>query len=128
MKRSVMQSNEQKGYEMGIHHTYRKLWSYRSVVDEIDFLLDNRGVDIDYEMGGEIVEMLSSNYIILEKKEPYKPTFLWRLTLVPFILFVVLMWVITPFKWLITGTSSFDIYSKKFIWYRKWCQRIGQDI
>ena len=113
---------------MGIHHTYRKLWSYRTVVDEIDFLLDNRGIDIDYEMGDEIVEMLGSNYIILEKKDPYKPTFLWRLTLVPFIFFVICMLVVTPFKWLFTGTSSFDIYSKKFTWYRKWCHRIGQDL
>lgn len=49
----------------------------------------------------------------------------WRLTVIFFILFILLLWITMPIKWMLTGHGRYGQKSIALKVYRFWGKRIG---
>lgn len=54
--------------------------------------------------------------------KPVETTFLWRLSAIPLFLVFLLLAVSGPIKFILTGSSKYDI--QKFGWVRDWASKI----
>lgn len=76
----------------------------------------------------EKLSMLCDNfypYYIFKKKDRIKTTFLWRLTIPFYIIYCLLAFLISPIKWIITGSGTENHRSIIYKIYRKWSEKIN---
>ncbi len=86
------------------------------VSDEIKRIMDKK---ISEYQEQEIKKLLNKKYVIFERpKKDMKNGVLWRLSIIPLFLIIVLIALIMPVKWLITGELYYSPESKfmKMLW------------
>lgn len=93
-----------------------KAWSYeiREVIEK------NKPVS-----AYETAELINQKFTVLKfsKKKEQNP--LWRLTILFYFLFFVLIIFTFPFKYLLTGTAQYEFNSTLGKFYRAWQVKLG---
>jgi len=94
----------------------KKAWQ-----SEIATALKNEGID----QAAKVAKILDERFTVLSFKPKEKQNPLWRLTILFFFLFFILVIVSFPFKYLITGVAQYRYESKVGKLYRNWMVKLG---
>lgn len=98
---------------LGFNH--RKLYGYE-VIDLIDNVFKSRGTELNTyqkevlrgEWSGEYGRLPFDAFVWNDKDDEYKPNVLWRLSAIPLGLWLALLLIFMPVKWLLTGNPYYS--------------------
>lgn len=80
----------------------------------------------DYSEAQKIVEILDEKFDFYQRDKPVGESVLWRLSFpFYFISFILLFFIVSPPKYIITGSYYWNSKSRVYIFMNKWQKKLG---
>lgn len=70
-------------------------------------------------------EAIESRFYVFKREEYYKPKFYWRISWPFFAALFIILVIISPVKWFITGDWYWDFHSVPMRLYHGWRDKLG---
>lgn len=100
-----------------IRYRELKLYEVKQILDDYIGLTDDQRLKLRQ------IDRLPFSFVKYQKPEPVKP--IWRLTILFYWVFVLILLLLLPIKWILTGNRYYPEKSWQYRLYIFWTKKLG---